>query len=49
MTKYYIVQKDDTLCKIAKKFNTTVEEIAKINGITNIDYIKKGDIIQICQ
>lgn len=29
----YIVKKDDTLWKIAKRFGSTVEDIARINGI----------------
>ena len=31
----YIVQKGDTLYSIAKKFNTSVEEIKKINNLNN--------------
>ena len=33
----YYVKQDDTLWKIAKKFGNTVEEIARINGIENVD------------
>ena len=40
--KYYIIKKDDTLCIIAKKFNISVKQIAELNDITNIDYIKEG-------
>lgn len=29
----YIVKKDDTLWKIAKRFGTTVEDIVRVNGI----------------
>lgn len=29
----YIVKKDDTLWKIAKRFGTTIEDIVKVNGI----------------
>lgn len=47
--KYYIVKKDDTLCIIAKKFNVTVKQIAELNDITNIDYIKEGQELLICQ
>lgn len=38
----YIVKKGDCLCNIAKKYNTTVEKIAKDNGITNVDLILIG-------
>lgn len=33
----YYVKLGDTLWKIAKKFGSTVEEIARINGIENVD------------
>ena len=33
----YYVKDGDTLWKIAKKFGSTVEEIARINGIENPD------------
>lgn len=33
----YYVKEGDTLWKIAKKFGSTVEEIARINGIENVD------------
>lgn len=35
----YSVQKDDTLWSLAKKFNTTVSEILKINGIEDNDSV----------
>ena len=38
----YIVKKDDTLWKIAKKFGSTIEDIVRVNGIENIDLIEKG-------
>lgn len=44
----YIVQKGDTLSKIANKFNTSVSEILKINpNITNPNIINIGQIINI--
>ena len=36
----YIVQKGDTLWKIAKKFRSTVEDIARMNGIENQNQIQ---------
>lgn len=38
----YIVRKGDTLWKLAKRFNTTVEDIAAINDIENPDLIYPG-------
>ena len=35
----YVVKKGDTLWKLAKKFNTTVNDIATINNIENPDLI----------
>lgn len=35
----YVVRKGDTLWKLAKRFNTTVENIANINNIENPDLI----------
>ena len=39
----YFVKPGDTLWKIAKKFGSTVEEIARINGIEIIDKINVGE------
>ena len=41
----YTVVEGDTLSGIAAKFNTTVEELAKKNGIKNPDYIIVGQVI----
>lgn len=43
----YVWQKGDCLLKIAQKFNISVDKIAKANGITNVDMIKAGDLIEI--
>ena len=43
----YIVQKGDTLWKIAKKFKSTVDDIARVNGIEDIDNIQIGQKIYI--
>ena len=40
--KVYIVTKGDTLGKIAKRYNTTVEKLAKANDIKNINLIYVG-------
>lgn len=38
----YIVKKDDTLWKIAKRFGSTIEDIARTNGIEDEDKIYPG-------
>ena len=43
----YIVQKGDTLWKIAKKFRSTVDDIARVNGIENPDKIDVGQKLYI--
>lgn len=39
---HYIVQAGDSLSKIARHFNTTVQAIAAANGITNTSYVYVG-------
>ena len=41
----YTVQKGDTLTKIAKKYGTTVDAIAKLNNIKNVNYITVGQVL----
>ena len=36
----YFVKPDDTLWKIAKKFNSTVEDISRVNGIEVLDLLQ---------
>lgn len=43
----YVVGKGDTLWEIAKKFNSTVDAITKINNIDNADMIYPGEKILI--
>ncbi len=38
----HIVQQGETLWSIAKEYNTNVDDIARVNGIENIDYIQVG-------
>ena len=44
---YYIVKKGDNLSKIAKKFGTTVNKIAKDNNIKNVNLIYPGQKLKI--
>lgn len=43
----YFVKKDDTLWKIAKKFNVSLDDLIKMNDIKNPDCINIGDKIYI--
>ena len=47
--KYHIVQKGETLGKIATKYNVSISALAKYNGITNVNSIKVGQKIKIPQ
>lgn len=44
---YYTVQNGDTLSGIAKKYNTTVSELALINNISNPNLIYAGQVLKI--
>ena len=43
----YVVQNGDTLSKIASRFNTTVQYLARINGIKNPNLIYTGQVLKI--
>jgi len=43
----YTIRKGDTLYKIAKRFNVSAEEIARINNIENPDMISVGLVLRI--
>lgn len=45
----YIVKEGDTLSEIAAKYDTTVNALAEINNISNVDLIQSGDKIYIPQ
>ena len=45
--KLYQIQKDETICSIAKKFGVTCEQIIELNEISNQDFLKEGDIIRV--
>lgn len=43
----YVVQKGDTLSKIAKKYGTTYQQLAKLNNISNPNKIYVGQKIKV--
>ena len=43
----YIVQSGDTLSKIAREFDTTVEMLASINNISNVNLIFTGELLYV--
>ena len=43
----YKIVKGDTLSKIAQRFGTTYQELARINGISNPDNIQIGQVLKI--
>lgn len=45
--KYYTIESGDTLSGIAKKFGTSVEALANLNGIENPNLIIAGDTIRV--
>lgn len=46
-SQYYTVENGDTLGEIAQKFGTTVQEIASINNIENVNLIYPGQNLRI--
>jgi len=44
---YYVVKAGDTLAKIARQFNTTVSELARLNNIANVNLISVGQVIRV--
>lgn len=46
-TIYYTVKRSDTLSAIASRYGTTVQEIAQINGIQNVNLIYPGQVLKI--
>ncbi len=46
-TVTYLVKEGDTLSRLALKFNTTAQEIKRLNSLKNTSYIKKGQKLRI--
>ena len=47
MATTYTVKRGDTLSAIAKKYGTTVSALAKLNNISNVNYIYVGQVLRI--
>jgi murein DD-endopeptidase MepM/ murein hydrolase activator NlpD len=45
--KFHVVKSGDNLTKIARQYGTTVPTLKKINGITNANLIKVGQLIKL--
>lgn len=45
--EYYTVKKGDNLTKIAKKYNTTVDELVKLNNLDNPNLIYPGQKLRV--
>ena len=43
----YTIKPGDTLNELAKKFNTTVDELVKLNNISNPDLILAGATLKL--
>ena len=43
----YTVKSRDTLSEIASTYNTTVEQLSALNGISNVDFITVGQILEL--
>ena len=43
----YTVKSGDTLSEIASTYNTTVEQLSALNGISNVDFITVGQVLEL--
>ena len=43
----YTVNSGDTLSEIASTYNTTVEQLASLNSISNVDFITVGQVLEL--
>lgn len=44
---YYTIKHDDTLSKIAQKYNTSVEDLLKDNAGLTVDKLREGEVIRV--
>lgn len=47
MAQFYEWKKGDHICEVAERFHTTCKQIIILNELTNIDFLKEGDIIRV--
>jgi len=47
ITKYHVIQKGETLFRIANQYNTSVEELMKLNNIKNATHIQAGQKLRV--
>lgn len=47
LTTIYVVQPGDTLSRIADRFNTTVDDLIALNGLTDPERLFVGQMIDI--
>lgn len=45
--KFYVFQYGDKLCTIAEKFHTTCQKLIELNELTNVDFLKEGDVLRV--
>lgn len=46
-TVFYTVKRGDTLWRIAQQYGTTIQQIAQLNGIKNVNLIYPGQVLRI--
>lgn len=44
---YIVIDSGNTLSQLAKEYNTTVEDLARLNGIKDINRIKAGQVLRL--
>lgn len=45
----YVIKRGDTLSQIAARNNTTVEELARLNNIEDVNFIRAGDKLKLAE